>query len=545
MSKQKRVVGVDFGTSTTLIASREGAGEPRVIPIGRTTPWLPSIVGVGSGGELLTGEAAAALPIRDQIRSAKAALTAGIDSVSAGATEVPTREAIGALLSEAVARARSVDRHVFDDCRVYLGCPALWTGVERRLLADVAFDAGLEVDVSDIIDEPVAAGLHAVHSRWASGLQRIGGKAVVLDAGGGTLDIAYLEVLEGNTPTFTVLSAEGIPRSGDALDEAIAARLGSQVAGSDDEALQQLLLRLRAREMKEALSFDMERTTPLGEPFTDVLHLRREGLEESFDPLLGEAANLVMSTVRGSQLRVAQPLDPSSIRQLPWSELGDGVLHVVLAGGMSQVPAFADRMRTVFVNAEVAVIERPQEAIALGLARSDQLDRLNLPRPPVTFMVEFGPPELVARLGMPRQVPIYEAFTPLYSWSDLIMRSQLYYTATAPPPPTNEAMTCRLTAVAPDRLRTPLQMTRRTPDGTQTGSGYTVSHTKKNPARFTLFTNGVLVFSGAKGEEFRVMVDGWPHLRGPRHDWDLEIKMSMPKGEKFRSELDFDDWRFN
>ena len=43
---------------------------------------------------------------------------------------------------------------------------------------------------------------------------------MIFDAGGGTLDIAFLEVSGRDQPSITVLSAEGNAESGDALDEA-------------------------------------------------------------------------------------------------------------------------------------------------------------------------------------------------------------------------------------------------------------------------------------------------------------------------------------
>jgi len=56
----RRYVGIDFGTSTTLVAFREGDQEPRVIPIGRATSWMPSVIGV-EGATLVVGEDALGL----------------------------------------------------------------------------------------------------------------------------------------------------------------------------------------------------------------------------------------------------------------------------------------------------------------------------------------------------------------------------------------------------------------------------------------------------------------------------------------------------
>ena len=152
-------VGIDFGTSTTLIAVSDDSGDARIIPIGQTTPWMPSVAALDSTGALVVGEAALAVDPRRQIRSIKARVTQGDTAVEVDGVHLDARSVMIAILGEALRRAEAAMPGAIRNLRqVYLGCPALWNGAQRRLLADVAHELGLPVDVADIIDEPVEIG---------------------------------------------------------------------------------------------------------------------------------------------------------------------------------------------------------------------------------------------------------------------------------------------------------------------------------------------------------------------------------------------------
>ena len=56
----RQSVGVDFGTSTTLIAEGAAAGRPAIVPIGRTTSWMPSVAIPAASSVLQSGASHAA-----------------------------------------------------------------------------------------------------------------------------------------------------------------------------------------------------------------------------------------------------------------------------------------------------------------------------------------------------------------------------------------------------------------------------------------------------------------------------------------------------
>lgn len=523
----QRVVGIDFGTSTTLIAHRSLEGQVSVINLGSTTKWLPSVVGLAESGELVVGEDALALPIDRIVTSIKSRLTAGESEVMTPYGPINVVEAVTALLGEAKSRAEAEVPQLFKGAEVYLGCPALWTGTERRQLADIAASLGLKVDIGQIIDEPVAAGLSWLDDMWLQGASRPSGKAVIFDAGGGTLDVAYLDVAGRDQPEMTVLSAEGRPESGDRLDESIAEDLRLQVREEMDDAIERLL-KVRSRDFKEALSTELSRVAPLGGGYKTVLTYAREDLERAFDGQLQRAKKLVESTIRGSLLRVAQPLSPSDIRSESWESIASEVRFGVLVGGLSYVPSVADEITRMFPRAEVVRVKAPQESVARGLAEGDRLAQLNLPRPPVNICVEFeGLSSEPSPTWLEENRVIYTAFTPLY-WSDQVARGESPLGKSIQislPPGETGSYRILLSCQFPDRERRPvlLRIHKKESQSEET-TAVSGEHDGQRPAWVKLYTNGDLVFVTSKTKSmFRV--DKWPNLRGLRHDYQREIDL--------------------
>jgi len=508
------------------------------------------------GGQLVVGEAALALDLRMQIRSIKAAVTAGRDSVMVDGQSLDARMVMKALLSEAIGRAERAMPNLRNTSKIFLGCPALWDGTQRRLLADVVHELGIDVDVADIIDEPVAAGLHSLLSRVLKGGVAPSGKTVVFDAGGGTLDVAYLDVARDKVDDFTVLSAEGIAVSGDALDESIAEHLAPRISDIEDRQKAALLLVARSRELKEGLTRDKSRTVALGGGFDVQLQLNRTQLEELFEPQLAKSVSLTQSAVRGSLLREHQTPSPDAIRRHDWKDLARPIRHVVLVGGLSQMPVIRSRLAEVFPEATVTLADSPQESVALGLAMGGRLNRLNLPRPPVSFVVEFGPPELIKQHKLEQWAQthryVYNAFSPLYFWEQVIRgETRLGYSRELPfPDGVSSELEITIRGESPDRSREPLELRIKQTNTTElldsgVARGVTTGHSWNRKARFTLYTNGDLVINGSKGEIFKFRVQRWPILRGKGHDYSREIMLEHVSTEPWGSKLRYDDWRFN
>jgi actin-like ATPase involved in cell morphogenesis len=398
-------VGIDFGTSTTLIAVRQDGLLPEVIAIGENTSWMPSVVGLTDSGELVIGEAAELTT--DPFRSVKSVIT-NDDSERAKAFGLSPKELIEKILYEAMSRAAAARREINEAVDYFVGCPAGWDGNQRRAISDVASSLGIDVDIAEVIDEPVAAGLSWVESKWFSGDSKPTGRALVFDAGGGTLDVAVMEIEEterGNN-RIVVLAAGSLAKSGDAVDASIAKYIAKQNGFDADSFSPDVALLKDARDIKEALANNESVTN--NNIFIDSqrysITITQEILNEIIQEQLSQSLTLVELQLRLAELRGSNAVGPQELSKLDLDVLCKKINHVVLVGGLTKLSVFADALRLMFPTAATHEVGNPQELVAMGLTFGERLQSLNLPRPPVNFVVESGEEREV----------LYQAFTPLY-----------------------------------------------------------------------------------------------------------------------------------
>ena len=256
--EKKQAVGLDFGTTTTLVASVQG-----VVPIGDSSPWMPSLVGYHDDGTIVAGEPALEVSEEQIVRSIKRSITERRDFVRvdtpAGIRDVRADDLMVEVLREAARRGNAKGQDMTSRNAFRLGCPGMWDGRQRRRLVELARRADLPVTLSSLVDEPVAAGIAWLAAREIAATTPL--RVLVFDMGGGTLDIAVLDVRGVNHHDVSVLAALGVPEAGDALDDAIAEDLDYALGavGVDIDSLshpQRARERLRdaAREAKIALS---------------------------------------------------------------------------------------------------------------------------------------------------------------------------------------------------------------------------------------------------------------------------------------------------
>jgi molecular chaperone DnaK (HSP70) len=396
-----------------------------VIPLGkRARRWIPSLIGYDSDGGVVIGDDADRPDVK-AIRSIKRAITMGQQSVRANLPEGPSVAAADdlmvAFLTEALRVATDggarIDRHSL----LRLGCPAGWNGKQRRRLLAIATRAGLPATLPGLVDEPVAAGI-----AWLSGLRadRPGPlRMLVFDMGGGTLDIAVLDVQGDRRRDVAVLAANGIPEAGDALDEAIADDLeeviGRDLDASPNPASARAELRDVARRIKVGLTTDDETPVALSRRYFDNAEIwyTRNQFNAVFEPQMDRAEDAVIATLRAARITERSPDSSYDISRTPVADLVGAVDVVVLSGGMSHVPYVRDRLmnlfnsgRTEIVNAyppsyDATLFQAPELAVAVGLARADDFGRINMYRPSFDIYLEWN--------NRQECKTIYDAFTPL------------------------------------------------------------------------------------------------------------------------------------
>jgi len=414
--QSRKVVAIDFGTSTTLVAVRPANGIPEVIPIGNQSgvTLMPSIVDVDDLG--IVGES---VPEHQRHRSVKSDLTrAESESVPDSERDLAESRA-RAIIKEAVRRAQEQVPDLLEDAEVFVGCPALWSGRNRKRLATIVHEMGLAVDFGNVLDEPVAAGISWIRDEWLTGGVKPVGNVLVFDPGGGTMDVAYLRVKENKDatlPDISIYYADSIAKSGDHADSLLANSMRATDPRLDDfrdtPAFSDAV-----RSIKEQLSFRSEASVNVGAPISATIGCDQETLNEALAPLVADMHRLIANVVKGTLLRRYGRITPHEIRTDPRfdfaSILAPEIDYVVLAGGLSRIPLFARELERTFPQAKLITLENPQEAVVRGLCYGQELVHLNLPRPPISFFAKITQRDASGN-ETSEEVCVYEAFSPLF-----------------------------------------------------------------------------------------------------------------------------------
>lgn len=183
-----RDIGIDLGTSSTLICDKKGRvviDEPSVVAVDVKTK---RVVATGNEAKAMIGRTPGSIVA---VKPLNYGVIADFDMTSD-------------MLRDFI--YRSSKRSLFTRTRVVVSIPSNVTEVERRAVEDAVHSAGAQ-DV-ELIEEPMAAALGAglpVYEATGS---------MVVNIGGGTCDVAVLS-LGG------IAACKSIKVGGDALDEAI------------------------------------------------------------------------------------------------------------------------------------------------------------------------------------------------------------------------------------------------------------------------------------------------------------------------------------
>ena len=344
-------VGIDLGTTYSLIARLEADGTPSLLP-DHTDPSLvhtPSIVYIGKDCAIvgqLVDTMVEENPDLKTIRFFKRRFgdTKPIFFDEKGNSWYA--ESIAAL----VLRKLVFDAESFTAGRVesaVITVPAHFNDVQRK---GVLAAAGLaELPVLGLLEEPVAAAMHYGISQGAQD-QVI----MVYDLGGGTFDATVISL---DAKGFYVLAKEGLTNlGGKEFDE----RLGAMIIERFERAglspnlnartLQQL------RRASEEIKFELcvpgktqsRRVVMLGAQSVEV-RISREDFEKEIDALINETETVVKKCVQGAGLQL-QDLNA-----------------LLLVGGSSLTPAVGDHIRRMMGSAANRVkFHEPMRAIAYG-----------------------------------------------------------------------------------------------------------------------------------------------------------------------------------
>jgi molecular chaperone DnaK len=198
----KRVIGIDLGTTNSVVAVIEG-GEPVVVVNQEGSRITPSVVGFAKDGERLVGQVAKRQAVtnpENTVFSVKRFIGRAFTEAAGEAARMPYRVVAGdngaAVVEVRGARhappeiSAMVLRKLKEAAEAFIGgpvtdavvtVPAYFNDAQRQATKDAGRIAGLNVE--RIINEPTAAAL-------AYGLDKKHDETIaVYDLGGGTIDI--------------------------------------------------------------------------------------------------------------------------------------------------------------------------------------------------------------------------------------------------------------------------------------------------------------------------------------------------------------------
>lgn len=227
--------------------------------------------------------------------------------------------------------------------KVVITVPAYFNDSQRQATRDAGKLAGL--DVLRIINEPTAASL-----AYGIGSQTEEGKTVaVYDLGGGTFDLSILYIQNG---IFEVLATHGDTYlGGDDFDKAIAQYWKSTYTIDLKSARDRQALRLQAERAKKHLSKNETYTQEIVLEHGPLnVSLTRTQLKELITPLIDKTLSSCMSAISDAELAIAD------------------IQEVVLVGGSTRTPAVKEAVSLLFTAAHINDEINPDEVVALGAA---------------------------------------------------------------------------------------------------------------------------------------------------------------------------------
>lgn len=512
-------LGLDFGTSTTLVALP--GLEPRVFPIGKEAgnTWLPSVISINSSSEWMVGEDADKGAIANQFRSPKSAITHNQQLLrNANGVEISADEAIKQIIIEVTNRCNEKGLKNFSQVR--LSCPAMWTGAQRKRLVKLVNEAGFVSDIDNVLDEPISASIAWWWSRFSKGLKIDQKKrAVIFDLGGGTLDVAVVDIYpRPGMPEMTILSARGIAVAGDELDKALARHLTERlleefkfdVESQAERALVEVAIRLAARECKEILSAVDETIFHVDPRIAQVpkLKISRVELNDVYSQQMQLAVNCVDAALREARMKAGDNLSGPEIAKISLEDLGAEIEFIVLAGGMSQIPKVAEDLQALMPKAQIEFAtsdpRTSTSAIVLGVANQNEFADLNIHRPNFDFVFSFKD-----RFGTEHKKVVYPAFTPLYS-PEQVMRGDdlLGYSIDWKP----EVFTLGGKVYLSVETIGGRKVTLRNHDSSE-DLELEFEADKFDGIRMKIYANGKIIINDRSGRTFIARVREWPHIR--------------------------------
>lgn len=346
-----RSIGIDLGTTNSVVAAIDESGQPIVITLAEGSRLCPSVVGFSKTGERLVGQLAKRQAITNPertIQSIKRQMGTKHRVTIDGKEYSP--EEISAMILQ---KLRT-------DTEVYLGdviseavitVPAYFSNAQREATKSAGHIAG--INIVRIVNEPTAAALAYGQDKEEEQI------ILVWDLGGGTFDVSILE-LEGGV--FMVRATNGDTHlGGDDWDQRVMDWMSAEFkrqTGVDLLKDRMAVQRLKEAAEKAKVELSSVYTTNINLPF---IASTTEG-----------PAHLEMTLTRAQLEDMTKDLIERMIgpteQALADAKLStDQIERVLLVGGMTRMPIVQEMVKSMFGKEPHKGIN-PDEIVAMGAA---------------------------------------------------------------------------------------------------------------------------------------------------------------------------------
>jgi len=374
ITKSKKIVGIDLGTTNSVISVLEG-GNPYVITNaegGRTTP---SVVAFTQNGETLVGQLAkrqAVVNPENTFYSIKRFIGCKFDEVKDDSNRISYKikedskgniKIISPSLNKEFSPeeiSASILKKLASDASRYLKetiteavvtVPAYFNDSQRMATKDAGTIAGL--NVLRILNEPTAAAL-------AYGLDKKTNEIVLIfDLGGGTFDVSILEV---GDEVFEVLATSGDTHfGGDDFDHIIVEYILSTFKkneGIDLSNEKQAFQRILEAAEKAKIELSTLQSTHINLPFIYIDGQTPKNIDIQIDRSKFEtlSKNLI--------IRSKEPVE-KALKDAKLSK--NDIDQVILVGGSTRIPAVRNLLAGL-INKPLNETVNPDEVVAMGAA---------------------------------------------------------------------------------------------------------------------------------------------------------------------------------
>ena len=369
MAGSDRIVGIDLGTTNSLVAFMQGE-SPVVIPGADGLNLVPSVVALDAAGQIIVGNAARKYLIETPERSVysiKRLMGRGVEDIQDELSLFPFRladdlapgEVLRIQLGDKSFTPPEISAHILRQLKrnaeryfsapvttAVITVPAYFNDAQRQATKDAGRIAGLEV--LRLVNEPTAASL-------AYGLdKKQNGIVAVYDLGGGTFDISILRLHDG---IFEVIATNGDTHlGGDDIDNLlirialadIRGDLGMDLSGNGE-----VVAGIRKAVIETKITLSSQESTRLDIELPSGQRYQRVITRDQFEKL---AAPVIDRTVAPCK----QALKDAALKP-------EQIDEVVLVGGSTRIPKVRALVKQLFQR-EPHTDLNPDEVVALGAA---------------------------------------------------------------------------------------------------------------------------------------------------------------------------------